>query len=72
MDFFQGKVFSEPRKVPLIWKKEMGPALTERGIKFEYLTSGEKWENLKGDCCLMYVRAKGFYRHWIVYVPGED
>jgi hypothetical protein len=72
MDFFQGKVFGEPRKDPLVWKKEMGQGLTVRGIKFEYLASGEKWGNLKGDCCLMHVRAPGFFRHWIVYVPAED
>jgi hypothetical protein len=71
MDFFQKKVFSEQRNPPLICQRDMGDAL-DRNHFHRCLIFDGRWENLQGEKCLLYVRAPGLFRYWIVYVPSED
>jgi hypothetical protein len=69
--FFKDNVFDDDREVPFVNKSEMRKALDLWGIEYEYLSSGESFDNLVGDIALLHVVAPGLASHWVIYLPKE-
>jgi hypothetical protein len=69
--FFKDNVFDDDREVPFVNKSEMRKALDLWGIEYKYLSSGESFGNLVGDITLLHVKAPGFFRHWVIYLPKK-
>ena len=72
LEFFNEKVFSEPKEIPKVTANEMKKALNLKGVKYDYLKNVDSWPEHKGYAVLNLIYGNQSPYHWVIYLPKEN